>query len=77
MMHKFSHTPYTKRQTSKLVVASFTTNIMFTTNYVCVGSQNDPTLHEHVVQGPHVVMGKVLFVLVHLSMPIVRNFLPI
>ncbi len=34
---------------------------------MCVVSQNDPTLHEHVVQGLHIVLGKILFVLIHLS----------
>jgi hypothetical protein len=25
-----------------------------------IGSQNDPTPHEHVVQGPHIVLGMII-----------------
>jgi hypothetical protein len=36
---------------------------------MCVLDPNDPTPHEHVVQGPHVVLGKILLVFIHLSTP--------
>jgi hypothetical protein len=76
-MFKLGHTPYIEKQIVELVVASFATNIVSRTNYVCVGYQNDLTLHEHVVQGPHVVLGKALLIFIHLSTPIARNYLPI
>jgi hypothetical protein len=77
MMHKLDHTPYIDKQIVKLAVASLATNIVFKTNYVCVESQNDPTPHEHVIQGLHIILGKVLFIFVHLSTFIIRNYLPI
>jgi hypothetical protein len=47
------------------------------TNYSSVKPQNDPTPHEHAVQGLHATLGVVLPILTHLSIPIVRNYLPI
>jgi len=69
--------PYTKKQTTKPIVASLATNIAFGTNYMFIGSQNDPFFHEHVVQGPHIVQGKILPIFIHLSTPITRNYLSI
>jgi hypothetical protein len=75
MMDKLGHTPYIEKQIVELAITSLATSTR--TNYVCVKSQNDPILHEHVVQGPQVTLGKALFILVHLSTPIIRNYLPI
>jgi hypothetical protein len=36
--------------------------------------QNGPTFHEHVVQGPHVILGMVLHVLTHFSTHVIRNY---
>jgi hypothetical protein len=77
MMHKRGHTPYIDKQINKLVIASFATNTVFGTNYMCVKSQNVPTPHEHVIQGLDIVLAETLFVLIHLSTPVVRNYLPI
>jgi hypothetical protein len=77
MMHELGHTSYIDKHIVELVVASLATNIMFRAIYVYIKSQNDLTIHEHVVQSPHIVLGKVLLVLVHLSTPIIRNYLPI
>jgi hypothetical protein len=67
MMHKLGHIPYIEKQTIEFEVASFATTIVSGTNYVWIGSQDDPILHEHVVQGCHVVHVEVLLVFVHLS----------
>ncbi len=75
MMVKLGHTPYIEKQIVELAITSLTTNTR--TNYVCVESQNDPIIHEHVIQGPQVILGKALLILVHLSTPIIRNYLPI
>jgi hypothetical protein len=77
MMHKFGHTPYIDKQIVEFVVASLTTNIVFGAIYVYIRSQNDLTPHEHVIQSLHIVLGKVLFVLVHLFTLVIRNCLPI
>lgn len=77
MMHKLGCTPYIEKKTNKLVIASLMTNTMYGTNHMCVESQNDPSLHEHVIQGLDIVMGETLFVFIHFSTPIVRNYLPI
>jgi hypothetical protein len=75
MMAKLGHTPYIEKQIVELAITPLTTNTG--TNYVCVESQNDPIIHEHVVQGPQVTLDKALLILVHLSTPIIRNYLPI
>jgi hypothetical protein len=49
MMAKLGHTPYTNKQIVELAIESIATSTMFGANYVCVESQNDPILHEHVV----------------------------
>jgi hypothetical protein len=77
MMHKLGHTPYIEKQIVKLAIASLATSIMSSANYVCVKSQNDPTPHEHAIQGPHIVLAKILLIFVHFSTFIVRNYLPI
>jgi hypothetical protein len=77
MMHALDHTPHTKKQTAEPIVASHTTNIVLRTNYKFVKPQNGPTLHEHVVQGLHIIVGMVLPILTHLSTPIIKNYLPI
>jgi len=64
-MFELHHTPYIEKQIAKLVVASFATNTMFRTNYKCVGPQHGPTIHKHVKQGLHVVLGNVLLVFIH------------
>jgi hypothetical protein len=76
-MHELGHTPYIEKQIVELVVASLATNIVFGTNYMCIGSQNDPTPHEHVVQGFHILFGKVVLVFIHSSTPVLKNYLPI
>jgi len=73
MMHKLGHTPYINKQIIKLVIASLMTNTM-SGNHMCVESQNDPTFHQHVIQGLDVVMGETLFVFIHFSTPTVRNY---
>jgi hypothetical protein len=77
MMAKLGHTPYTNKQIVELAIESIATSIMFGANYVCVESQNDPILHEHVIQGLQVTLGKALLILVHVSTPIIGNYLPI
>jgi hypothetical protein len=42
----------------ELAIASLPTNIVFRTNYMFIGPQNDPTFHEHASQGSHVAMGE-------------------
>jgi hypothetical protein len=59
------------------VVASFTINNVFGTIYMSIKSQNDLTPHENVMQGFHVVLAEVLFVLIYLSTPVAWNYLPI
>jgi hypothetical protein len=56
----FDHTPHIKKQIVEHVVASRATNIVLGANYRFVKPQNDPTFHEHVIQGLHVAMGMVL-----------------
>ncbi len=51
MMAKLGHTPYTKKQIVELAITSLATSTMSRVNYVCIESQNDPILHEHVIQG--------------------------
>jgi hypothetical protein len=75
MMFEFSHTPYTKKENVELT--SFTISIVFGANCKFVEPQNDPTFGEHAGQGPHIVMGKVLPILIHLSTLVVGNYLPI
>ncbi len=77
MMPILDQTPHIEKQIVELIVASHTTNTMHGANYRCVEPQNGPTLHEHVIQGPHVVMGMVLPALTHLSTHVIRNYLPI
>jgi hypothetical protein len=77
MMPVFNHTPHTKKQIVEHVVASHATNIVPRANYRSIGPQNDPTFHEHVIQGLHVALGMVLLILAHLSTPIIRNYIPI
>ncbi len=72
-MFELNHTPYTDKQIVELVVASFATNIMFRTNYKCVGPQHGPTTHKHVKQGLHVVLGSVLLIFIHFFTPIAWN----
>ncbi len=43
------------------------------TNYKSIKPQNDLIIHEHVIQGLYVIMGKTLLALVHPSTPISRN----
>jgi len=77
MMHVLDHTPYTKKQVVEPIVASHTTTTMPRTNSRFIRPQNGPTPHEHVVQGPHVIMGVILHILTHLSTHVIRNYLPI
>jgi hypothetical protein len=77
MMVKLGHTPYIEKQIVELAIESLAISTMSGANYVCVEPQNDPILHEHVIQGPQVTLGKALLILVHLSTPIIRNYLPI
>ncbi len=46
-MAKLGHTPYIEKQIVELAITSLATSTR--TNYVCVESQNDPILHEHIV----------------------------
>jgi hypothetical protein len=39
MLHKLGHTPYIGKQTTELAVVSFTINIIFGANYVCIKYQ--------------------------------------
>jgi hypothetical protein len=73
MMLIFDYTPHTEKQTDKPAVASHATNTMPRANYKYVGFQNDPTFHEHAIQGLHVALG----ILAHLFTPIIKNYLPI
>jgi hypothetical protein len=77
MMHVFDHAPYTKKQIVEPIIASHTTNIMPTSNCRSVRPQNRPTPHEHVVQGPHAILGVILHTLTHLSTHVIKNYLPI
>jgi hypothetical protein len=43
-MHKLGQAPYIGKQIIELIVASLATNIVSRTNYMCIISQNDPTL---------------------------------
>ncbi len=76
MMHVLNHTPHNEKQIAEPVVASHATNIMPRTNCRSIKPQNDPTPHEHAVQGPCVAMG-VIPIFAHLSTPIIMNYLPI
>jgi hypothetical protein len=77
MMHVLDHAPYTEKQIVEHEVASHATNIVPGATYRSVEPQNDPTPHEIVIQGPHVVLGMVLHVFTHLSTHVIRNYLPI
>jgi hypothetical protein len=77
MMHVIDHTPHTEKQSTERVIASHATSTMPRANYRFVEPQNGPTLHKHVVQGPHTTIGMVLHVFTHLSTHVIRNYLPI
>jgi hypothetical protein len=66
MMFESNHTPYTKKKDVELAITSFTISIVFGANCKFDEPQNDPTFGEHVGQGLHIVMGKVLSILIHL-----------
>jgi hypothetical protein len=48
-MAKLGHTTYINKQIVELAIASLATSTMSKTNCLCVESQNDPILHEHVI----------------------------
>ncbi len=77
MIPVLDHTPHIEKQTTELVVASHATNIVLGANYRSIGPQNGPTSLEHGVQGPHVVLGLVLHIFAHLSIPVISKCLPI
>ncbi len=75
-MFELGHTLYNWKQKFKLAIASLATSIVFATNYMSIGSQNGPTLHEHASQGFHVIMGEVQPSLVYLPTFVEGNYLP-
>jgi hypothetical protein len=52
------------------------TNITSRVNYIFIGSQNDPTFHECAIQCPHIVLGEVLLILIHLFTLITKITFP-
>jgi hypothetical protein len=77
MMPILNQTPYIEKQIVEPILASHPTNIVPRANYSSIKPQNGLTLLEHVVQGPHDVLGAVVHVLAHLSTHIIKNYLPI
>lgn len=71
------HTPHIKLFFAKLVVASFATSIMTRANCRSIGPQNGLMFCEHVVQNPHVVLGKAPPTFVHHFTHVGGNYLPI
>jgi hypothetical protein len=76
-MPKFGHTPYTEKQNVELAIASLTINIVFKINYKFVGPQNGLTSLEHMKQGFHFLLGKLLSIFIHLSTLVIGNHFPI
>jgi hypothetical protein len=59
----------------EIVDASFAINIVLGINYKFVGPQNSPTLHEHVIQSHHTIIGETPPTFIHLSTHVRRNYL--
>lgn len=50
MMPTFGHAPHIRKQTAKLIIASFVINIRLEVSCKFIKPQNDPTPYEHVIK---------------------------